>query len=1131
MKKNLFIIFILQISLLVYADDDALYALKFSYEYSNISDKFNGKSYSINNVLRLKNSNNDFEIFITKYGFYDGSRTIYISPQNGQFNLEFSTYISGNDVSISNCFYTPYIKTIRIEPNSFDLGTGRIEGTFNGSGTTVLCNTTYHLEIRPKKIDCTNLGTTSGEKELLYDDPICIQATKGFPKDVYKWRYSYKNAQGIPVEGYLYPYKTEDNGATIYVKGSDFLSVSTFHDLVYRDEAISIIPDGADGYNKPLSVEGVNLTAKLTAPFIVKPIEVIQPKCDGYNAEQVKIKLSRSLLKGEVVKFLLIHENGKPQITDSLSLTGDNAIIFDYNDSVIIGNWMVQVSGTYLDKDNQLNSSYSETNNHQGEFTITAPSPITINNILPISTSCINRADGSVSCEVNGGTGRKICSLYNTDNKLISCQMAQDGRFVFTDLAKGSYYLVAEDVNKCSSENTYALEISEPQPLALQITETTELKCFGDSNGVVGFSISGGTGNKTIILKDENHQFIEDYQQTEESVNGHFTNLLSGIYYLSATDKNGCTTHEDRKVEISEPDSLWLELTITDATIYGKCNGSVSASFGGGTGSYQLALNDDIFTSFFSETDKPLSRDLCAGELEVTLIDGNHCTTTKKDTINQPDPLSAKVKQVDSIKCFGENTASLIVDSIKGGIPPYSVFWYNDNFSSEDFRIQDLPADEYKVEITDSKGAKFELSITIDQPQRLEFLPPNIKPTNCRGDNTGSISLTAEGGFLPYRFFLEELASISGEFANLPAGTYKAVVEDKNNCSTEGLFTIETLSTLTANLSAESPRCDYQDDGIIDLSIQEGIAPYHVKWYKNDALLAENINSLTHLSAGKYAAVVEDAVGCIERAEATLLTPEPLPIALPKELYLCQEQSYPITLQDKRINGATWYLNDHEYSNSTHEILTQEGKYQLDILYDDVCHKYEEIVVDTINKKVEANFLVAEEIPIHNDAHLINITPKENYEYVEWVYPESETWIYGEDENSFQLVFLSEGTWQVGMIAYNDQCEASLYKTIHTIAHDKTTSQHEIGSLITDLSINQSPNNGVFTAHVALSARASINLYLYSASTGHIITKKQATNNKEYNIPFSVDASQGEYILLLVVPDWQKSSWIKMIIF
>lgn len=1125
MKKILFNIFILHISLLVYADDDALYALKFSYEYSNISDKFNGKSYSINNVLRLKNSNNDFEIFITKYGFYEGSRTIYISPQNGKFNLEFSTYISSNDVSISNCFYTPYIKTIRIEPNSFDLGTGRIEGTFNGSGTTVLCNTTYHLEIRPKEIICQ----TSNDRRLLYEEPICIKATKGFPKDIYKWRYSYKNAQGILIEGDFIPYKTEDNGATIYIKGSDFLSVSTFHDLVYREEAISIIPDGAEEYNKPLYVQGVDLYAEPSAPLITN-VTFKKPLCPKEPAKDVTVCFDRAIAKGE--SFTLHFENINDKSTQvTKQITNQNADKFVL-DTLNSGTWMIYyLNSQYISIKGENKASYSESDCMRDTITITAPSPITINNILPISTSCINRADGSVSCEVNGGTGRKICSLYNTDNKLISCQMAQDGKFVFTDLAKGSYYLVAEDVNKCSSENTYALEISEPQPLALQITETTELKCFGDSNGVVGFSISGGTGNKTIILKDENHQFIEDYQQTEESVNGHFTNLPSGIYYLSATDKNGCTTHEDTKVEISEPDSLWLELTTTDATIYGKCNGSVSASFGGGTGSYQLALNDDIFTSFFSETDKPLSRDLCAGELEVTLIDGNHCTTTIKDTINQPDPLSAKVKQVDSIKCFGENTASLIVDSIKGGIPPYSVFWYNDNFSSEDFRIQDLPADEYKVEVTDSKGAKFELSITIDQPQRLEFLPPNIKPTNCRGDNTGSISLTAEGGFLPYRFFLEELASISGEFANLPAGTYKAVVEDKNNCSTEGLFTIETLSTLTANLSAESPRCDYQDDGIIDLSIQEGIAPYHVKWYKNDALLAEDIKSLTHLSAGKYAAVVEDAVGCIERAEATLLTPEPLPIAFPKELYLCQEQSYPITLQDKRINGATWYLNDHEYSNSTHEILTQEGKYQLDILYDDVCHKYEEIVVDTINKKVEANFLVAEEIPIHNDAHLINITPKENYEYVEWVYPESETWIYGEDENSFQLVFLSEGTWQVGMIAYNDQCEASLYKTIHTIAHDKTTSQHEIGSLITDLSINQSPNNGVFTAHVALSAKASINLYLYSASTGHIITKKQATNNKEYNIPFSVDASQGEYILLLVVPDWQKSSWIKMIIF
>ena len=1128
MKKILFIIFILQISLLVYADDDALYALKFSYEYSNISDKFNGKSYSINNVLRLKNSNNDFEIFITKYGFYESSRTIYISPQNGQFNLEFSTYISSNDVSISNCYYTPYIRTIRIEPNSFALGTGRIEGRFNGSGTTVLCNTTYHLEIRPKEVKCQ----TSNDRRLLYEEPICIKATKGFPKDVYKWRYSYKNAQGILIEGDFTPYKTEDNGATIYIKGSDFLSVSTFHDLVYREEAISIIPDGAEEYNKPLYVQGVDIYAEPSAPLITN-VTFKKPICSNVPAQDITVYFDRPIAKGE--SFTLHFDNINDKSTQvTKRITNQNADKFVL-DTLNSGTWMIYyLNSQYISIKGENKASYSESDCMQDTITITAPSPITINNILPISTSCIGRADGAISCEVNGGTGEKTCLLYSSDKKFISNGTFMDGKFLFTGLSKGSYYIEATDENGCISERSNSIEILEPEPLKIEVSDITDLQCFGDSVGIVYCSFSGGTGRKTIILEDEVHKFLKDYKQSanmEDDTICIFNDLSAGTYYLSATDEKGCVTNNDTEFEISEPDSLWLKLTTTDATIFGNCNGTLSASFGGGTtGSYKLEVTDETITSFFPEINKPLSSDLCAGESEVTLIDGNNCTTTKKYIINQPDPLSAKVKQVDTIECYGESTASLIVDSIKGGIPPYSVFWYNDNFSSEDFRIQDLPADEYKVEVTDSKGAKFELSITIDQPQRLEIFSTDIKPAFCRGDSTGSICLMAEGGTLPYKFFLEDTLSISGEYANLPAGAYTAGVEDKNNCITEGIFTIETLSTLSAKLSAESPKCDYLNDGFIDLSVENGLEPYKITWYAEDKVLMEDIFTMTELPAGDYSVIVQDAAGCVEKVDTTLYQPAKLEIELPEKLYLCIDQYYPITIENTRIDSAVWYFKDKEYSKSLKTRLRKEGLYKLDIAYDKFCHEYKTIKVDTINKSVKANFLVAEDIPINDDAHLINITSKEDYDYVEWVYPENDAWIYGEDEHSFQLVFLNEGTYQVGMIAHKDKCEASLFKTIKTFTPKEGISIEENSYNITQLSIDKSPNNGTFTSHIELSAKADVILYLYNASTGHIVDTQEVKTNKSYDIPFSVKTLAGEYILLLIVPEWEKSSWIKMVI-
>ena len=1032
-------------------------------------------------------------------------------------NISYNSYITEIHSSNDN-----KVKQITLYPNYYYLGEEAINGKIKNSVfpdlSQKLFKAKYNVELHPFNITCK----ASNDKKLLYEDTICIKATKGFPKETYKWRYSYKDAQGKHRKGVFTPYKTEDNGATIYVKGSDFLSESTFYDLVYLDETITITPDGGEGYYKPISFDKINLTPQPYAPKITN-VTFKKPLCPNAPARDVTIRLNRPIAQGESIILQFIDSSDTEQrIEIDASICGSDKIKVD---SIEAKRWEIKhFKTTYKNIKGEDVSSHSEGEGMHAYIEITSPDPIAINNISQTTTSCIGRSDGTISCEVNGGTGEKICSLNNYDDKSTYNGRFQDGTFVFTGIPKGSYYLEATDENGCLSEKSDTIKISDPEPLKIEIKDITNLRCFGDSDGIISYATSGGTGDIKCYLQNFAH-VIKD-----STYSNSFSKLSAGTYYLSATDENGCVTNKDTEFEISEPDSLWLELTTTDATIFGNCNGTLSASFGGGTDSCTIKYLGNEDTYSWPQENIELSKYLCAGESEVTLIDGNNCTTTKKYIINQPDPLSAKVIQVDTIKCFGESTASLIVDSIKGGIPPYSVFWYNDNFSSEDFRIQDLPAEEYKVKVTDSMDAELVLSFTIDQPQRLEIFSTDIKPAFCRGDSTGSISLIAEGGTLPYKFFLEDTLSTSGEYASLPAGTYTARVEDKNNCITEGLFTIETLSTLSAKISAESPKCDYLNDGFIDLSVENGLEPYKITWYAEDKVLMEDIFTMTELPAGEYSVIVQDAAGCVEKVDTTLYKPAKLEIELPEKLYLCIDQYYPITLENTRIDSVVWYFKDKEYSKSLKTRLRKEGLYNLDITYDKYCHEYKTIKVDTINKSIKANFLVAEDIPINDDAHLINITSKEDYDYVEWVYPENDAWVYGEDEHSFQLVFLNEGTYQVGMISHKDKCEASLFKTIKTFTPKEGVSIEENSYNITQFSIDKSPNNGTFTSHIELSAKADVILYLYNASTGHIVDTQEVKNNKSYDIPFSVKTLAGEYILLLIVPEWEKSSWIKMVI-
>lgn len=1110
-------------------DTIGMYIATFSVDYKNIDSYLASVgNISIKHYLSLANNKNkDITFYIHHSGFKQNSYyTREIPIEESVYNLNFYTDFSSTvySVRIDESIYSHNLKNINIKPYNDNLGKGNfkiyIKNTFIGNTTSKTFTIDYNLEIRPKEIKCR----ISDEIKLLYEDTICIRATKGFPKEIYKWRYSYKNTQGKSIEGTLIPYKIEDNGATIYVKGSDFLSESDFYDLVYSQESITIAPDGTSDYNKPLYVSGVNLTAIPSAPRILD-VKYDSAICSYSSAKDVTIYFNRHIAKGEnlVLEFSKI-DNPKEQITRQVTnQDGDKFVLPElYPDK-----WKVNfLQSRYIDKEGKDTYSFSDGDLMDTIFTITAPEAISINNISNTKTSCMGRSDAMVSCEVNGGTGEKTCSLYSSDKKFISHGTFQDGKFLFTGLSKGSYYLEATDENGCISERSNSIEILEPEPLKIEVSDITDLRCYGDSVGVISYATFGGTGNKTVFLKYPN-----GYVKENDKDSNSFSDLSAGTYYLSATDENGCVTNKDTEFEISEPDSLWLELTTTDATIFGDCNGTLSASFGGGTDSYTIKYLENENTYSWPQENIELSKYLCAGESEVTLIDGNNCTTTKKYIINQPDPLTARVIQVDTIKCYGESTASLKVDSITGGMGGYTIQWGGSgDFKSQDTLISNLSAGYYWITLGDSVGAEIEYEILIDQPKKIELYSTDIKPVFCSGDSTGSISLIAEGGTLPYKFFLEDTLSTSGEYASLPAGIYTARVEDNNNCITEGLFTIETLSTLTAKISAGSPKCDYLNDGFIDLSVENGLEPYKITWYAEDKALMEDIFKMSELSAGEYSVIVQDAAGCVEKVDTTLYKPEEFNIELPEKLYLCIDQTYQITLENTRIDSAVWYFKDKEYSKSLKTRLRKEGLYNLDIAYDKYCHEYKTIKVDTINKSVKANFLVAEDIPINDDAHLINITSKEDYDYVEWVYPENDAWVYGEDEYSFQLVFLNEGTYQVGMISHKDKCEASLFKTIKTFTPKEGISIEENSYNITRFSIDKSPNNGTFTTHIELSAKADIILYLYNASTGHVIASEQDKNNKTYDIPFSVTTAAGEYILLLIVPEWEKSSWIKMLI-
>lgn len=1025
------------------------------------------------------------------------------------------TNISLCSYSISNNTQNNY-KTLTLYPGKQDIGKKYVSVYDYNNSSNGSINITYHIEIIPDKINCQ----TSDERKLLYEDTICIRATKGFPKDVYKWRYSYKNAQGIPIKGTFTAFKTENNGATIYVKGSDFLSEAQFNELVETQNGITIIPDGAEGYNKPLYVEGVNVTARPSAPKI-KDIIVKGPKCHGENAEQVTIRLDRDLLKGEKVKFELKDESGKP-IYDFLSNIGDNEI--NFNDTITIGNWVVKISGTYLDSNNEPQASYSGGEDYERTFTVIDKEPLKVNIDSIHDVKCNGEENGKIYCTFHDGNGYYNYILKDTEGKEIKkrTKILTD-TCVIIGISPLKYKLSVTDANGCKYEKDEEITIGEPTPVTLSASTISNPKCHGSYDGVIKYNASGGTGNIKCYLQNLLHE-VKD-----STYSNSFSGLSAGTYFLCAKDTNNCVSNTI-ETRLKAPDALFLSLETKNNTKKGGKSGELFATFGGGTEPYILDYAFGKTDSTSAKIDTLLSKTLPAVDALVVLSDKNGCITSKEFSITEPDSLKAVVRQVDFIKCYGDSTASLEIESITGGTPPYYIKWSHFDLNLENkYKIDNLPASSYMLKVKTGYQDSIFISVDIDEPNKINLLS-SVTNTACVGEASGSILLNANGGTAPYMFSLNEQYSTNGEYNQLGIGSYNVSVEDENGCTTDSIVEVKTLSDINLNVTSSSPSCYNINNGTISISIDNGVRPYYVRCTDDNFLQVENNLELTNLEAGNYNIEVKDALGCIKTAEAILIKPEEFSFELPEKIYLCNEQSKDINIESERVTNVDWYLNNDLIHTGLNNKLTQEGVYRLDFLYDEQCHSFGEISVDTINKKVDANFLVAAEIPINDDAHLINISPKENYEYVEWIYPTNDAWVYGEDEHSFQLVFLNEGIYQVGMIAHNDKCTASLFKTIKTFTPSGNNASEDNTYHITDLSIDKSPNNGKFISYVCLSAKTDVKLYLYNASTGHIIATKEVSGEKSYEIPFSVNATAGEYILLVVAPQWQKSQWIKMII-
>jgi hypothetical protein len=473
------------------------------------------------------------------------------------------------------------------------------------------------------------------------------------------------------------------------------------------------------------------------------------------------------------------------------------------------------------------------------EVMIMEPNAMTGEVVQQNNVNCFEGNNGSATIQGQGGNGGLEYTLDGTSNTTGE----------FNNLLAGNYEVMILDENDCTA--TINFEITQPTTVVAEIMNNTSVSCFGENNGSLQVSASGGVSN------------FEFTNGTETNSTGIFNNLPPGTYQISVTDGNNCQTTIESIIE--EPIELMASISAQQSVgCFGENTGSISLNSNGGSGIITYTLN-----GVSNSTGDFLN--LSSGIYVVGLADGNGCATTMEFEMDEPTELNIELENINQVACSGLEGAFEV--SANGGTGDYE-FSLN-NLSNSTGNFIDLLGGIYLVEVIDGNGCTATLEVDINEPNSLSSSILQTQNISCSGGLNGNVQLGGQGGTGILTYSLGTETNTTGFFKNLPAGNYTIFLEDDNNCTSQVDVAITEPDVLEiAMLFITEVNCYEGADGQVNLSSTGGTGDvqYTLGSFSNTTGIFEN------LASGTYDVLIEDENGCTESTIITLDEPAELEI-------------------------------------------------------------------------------------------------------------------------------------------------------------------------------------------------------------------------------------------------------------
>ncbi len=371
---------------------------------------------------------------------------------------------------------------------------------------------------------------------------------------------------------------------------------------------------------------------------------------------------------------------------------------------------------------------------------------ITANNIL-----CYG-ATSSASVAVSGGALPYTYLWSNFDNGTTA-----------TNLPAGSVSVVVTDDNQCTLQ--LFANITAPSA-ALEVTDSliNNVTCFNGNDGAIYTSISGGTAPYSVSWSP-NVGAAKD-----------ITNLAVGIYTITVTDANNCTTTATYEVENAL--EIISTMAVTNPSCFGEETGMIVVGNSGGTAPYNYSWNT-------TPPQTGLVAIKLAGDMTytVTITDINGCTAQNTASVVYPTEMTV-TSIPTSVSCISTANGSVTV-AVQNGNRPYQ--YELNGFLQSDSVFDNLDGGNYVVFVEDNNNCTASATFDIN--------------------TVSGVEAELEGAGNDLQYFTDNLYIVRGEEVSLNVN----LINDVGNPIVGYSWTPSSIDTS----SSESTPSFFPDDNVV----------------------------------------------------------------------------------------------------------------------------------------------------------------------------------------------------------------------------------------------------------------------------------------------------------------------------